>query len=133
MRKGRKTRKMFLKVQNELKVMQTNLSIQSDKNMLAHHDRSSRQRCSINNCVLENFAKLTGKQSVFFYKVFFFKENYWRRCFPVIFTKFFVSLCYEPTKPVQLAYDAFLSGAAAVLQHIIPETKGQSWVAPIEL
>ena len=35
-------------------------------------------------------------------------------------------LRYDPTKPVQLAYDAFLSGSAAVLQHIIPETKGQS-------
>ena len=74
MRIGRKTRKMFLKVQNELKVMQTNLSIQSDKNMLAHHDRSSHQRCSINNRVLENFAKLTGKPNVFFYKVFFSKR-----------------------------------------------------------
>ena len=71
MRIGRKTRKMFLKVQNESKVMQTNLSILSDKNILAHHGRSSQQRCSINNGVLEYFAKLTGKQSVFFNKVFF--------------------------------------------------------------
>ena len=51
---------MFLEVENELKVMQTNLSILSDTKILAHYDRSSNQRCSINNGVLENFAKFTG-------------------------------------------------------------------------
>ena len=56
----KKTRKMFLEVENELKVMQTNLSILSDTKILAHYDRSSNQRCSINNGVLENFAKFTG-------------------------------------------------------------------------
>ena len=71
MGRGRKTRKMFLKVQNELKIIQTNLSILSDKNILAHHGRSIHQGCSINNGVLENFAKLTGKQSAFFNKAFF--------------------------------------------------------------
>ena len=32
---------------------------------------------------------------------------------------------YDPTKPVQLAYDASLSGSAAALLYIIPETIGQ--------
>ena len=67
----KKNHKMFLKVQNELKIIQKNLSILSDKNILAHHGRSSHQWCSINNGVLENFAKLTGKQSAFFNKAFF--------------------------------------------------------------
>ena len=69
---GRKIRKMFLKVQNELKIMQTNLLILSDKNILAHHGRSSHQGCSINNSVLENFGKHTQENRVsFLIKPFF--------------------------------------------------------------
>ena len=53
---------MFLKLQNELKVMQANLSIQSDTNILTHYGTSNYQRCSKNNRLLENLAKFTGKQ-----------------------------------------------------------------------
>ena len=60
--------------------------------------KSSHQRCSVQNGVLKNFAKVTGKhlcQSLFFNKVSFLirpatslKKGYWHRCFPVNFAKF---------------------------------------------
>ena len=59
--------------------------------------RSSHQRCSIKKCVLENFAKFTGKhlcQSLFFNKVaclrsaILLKTRLWHSCFPVNFEEF---------------------------------------------
>ena len=61
------------------------------------HYRSSHRRCSIKICVLENFAKFTGKhlcQSLFFNKVAglrlatLFKKRLWHRCFLVNFAIF---------------------------------------------
>ena len=60
-------------------------------------NRSSRQRCSVKEVVLRNFAKFTGKhlcQSFFFNKhaglrpATLLKERLWRTCFPVSFAKF---------------------------------------------
>ena len=59
-------------------------------------DRSSRPEVFCKKCILENFAKFTGKhlcQSLFFNKTTglrratFLIERPWRRCFPVNFAK----------------------------------------------
>ena len=134
---GKKTRKIFLEEQNELKVMQTILSILSDTNILWQYDTSSHQNCSINNDVLQNFTISTGKhscKSVFFNKVFL-KKRLWNRCFPVIFAKLLRTFLLQKTFGRLLLLWSYKTSAvslwrisiwsAAVLPHIIPETIGQ--------
>ena len=70
----------------------------------------------------------------FLIKSFFEKETLTQAfsCnFSEIFNNIFLTedvrttVCYDPTKPLQLAYDASLSGSAAVLPYVIPEKMGQ--------
>ena len=72
---------------------------------------------------------------VFFLIKPFFEKETLTQVFFYYFCKIFKSIFltedlrttvgYDPAKPVQLAYDASLSGSAAVLPYIIPETIGQ--------
>ena len=77
--------------------------INLDRYILILIYKSSHQRCSIKNGVLNNFTKSTGKhlcQSLFFNKVAglrsqvatLLKKRLWHRCFPANFAKFFRTL-----------------------------------------
>ena len=66
--------------------------------------RSSHRRCSTREGVLRDFAKFKGKdlcQSLFFNKATdlgpatLLKKKLWRRCFPVSFAKFLITLFYR--------------------------------------
>ena len=63
--------------------------ILSHMNLLHKNSRNTHRRFSTKECVLKNFAKLTGKhlcQSLLFNNV----AGLWHRCFPVNFLKFLI-------------------------------------------
>ena len=82
--------------------------------------RSTHRRCSTREGVLRDFAKFKGKdlcQSLFFNKATdlgpatLLKKKLWRRCFPVSFAKFLITLFLQNTpRRLLLEFQLFFYG-----------------------